>query len=131
MHRYDDWHMDAVAADDGMPVRDHDDTLDPAAYDKPGEGDWVQLSFPPYRCFDSCCDCGLVHEWEYKLEPCTDDPSEMTLWRRGWRRPKRTATARKTMQNTFPRVEFTELEGWQCAVVLIPIEKLEPPTEGQ
>lgn len=128
MHRYEDWNMDDVAADDGMPVRDYDVALDFESYSNLGEGEWVQQSLPPYRCFDSCCDCGLVHEWEYKLIPCTDNPSEMTLWRRGWRRPEHTQAKREKMQPGYPRVDFMESEGWEWAVVFIPVKATK---EGQ
>lgn len=32
-------------------------------------GKWTQLSFPPFKTKFACCDCGLVHTYEFKVIP--------------------------------------------------------------
>lgn len=63
-----------------MARKYHDDDN----YYKPKEGEWVQLSRPPFHNYDACCGCGLVHKFDFKLLPITKGKhkGELTIWRR-------------------------------------------------
>ena len=52
------------------------------------EGYWYRVKEPDIIV---CCDCGLVHKWEYKRK-------NATLYRKGYREQEHTAAIRKVMK---------------------------------
>jgi hypothetical protein len=82
------------------------------SYQSPKEGEWVQCSRPPFENFDSCCGCGLVHRYEYKLVPVTRGKG-LTLWRRIFLDNRRTAQIRRSRLKS--KEIYKTSDGWYIA----------------
>jgi len=78
-------------------------------------GKWFQLSLPPHCNRFACCDCGLTHEYEFKIVPTTRGKG-LTIWCRIKRADRATATVRR-----FKKELYRTRDGWY--VVAFPIRR--------
>ena len=84
-------------------------------YYSPKQGEWIQRALPPHTNFDSCCDCGLVHRFDFELRPITlgKHKGELTLWCRIFRDDKATAAIRR---QRVKAKELYEVDGRYIAI---------------